>query len=105
MKTKSLKSRFAAMVLAVFPVTAFAVESPVNANFSGEISSIQEKVSYPWAIPGDEGNAPLNVTMNYVTDNSTLTLSQKPSYQGHWIGTHICIFWMTTTVSQIIQDA
>ena len=88
MKTKILKSRFGAMALAAvmvltaFPVTAMAVESPVNANFSGEITSMEERVSYPWAIPGDEGNDPLNVTMNYVTDNSTLTLSKKPSYQG-----------------------
>lgn len=88
MKTKSLKTRFGAMALAVamvltaFPMTAMAVENPVNAKFSGEIPSMQEKVNYPWAIPGDEGNAPLNVTMNYVTDNSTLTLSKKPGYQG-----------------------
>lgn len=88
MKTKSLKSRFgamalaAAMVLTAFPVTAMAVEVPVDVNFSGEIPSLQEKVSYSWAIPGDEGNAPLNVTMNYVTDNSTLTLSKKSGYQG-----------------------
>lgn len=97
MKTKSLKSRFGAMALAAamaltaFPVTAMAVENPVNAKFSGEIPSMQEKVNYPWAIPGDEGNAPLNVTMNYVTDNSTLTLSKKPSYQGELDCMHIFI--------------
>lgn len=88
MKTKNLKSKIGAMALAsamlmsVFPVTAMAVESPVNADFSGEIPSMQEKVSYPWEIFKEDGYEPLNVTMNYVTDNSTLTLSKKPSYQG-----------------------
>lgn len=78
----------AMLIVSAIPTSAIAAESPIVGEMSGELPELMERVNYPFVGEDLEGFEPLNVNLNYVTDNSTFEFSKKPSYKGKidWYG-------------------